>query len=83
MLKALSVEDVAKIESETAPALPLTPGEISENPTEVPKPASPSHAAEERELRPRKRFAKTLRLTSDQLVCPIIVGYRHKLTVIS
>lgn len=64
-LRKLSEKKIAK-ESETVPAFPSTPSDATLV-EEAPKPGAPAPAAEQ-QLRPQRRFAKTLRLTSDQLV---------------
>ncbi|KAJ3569096.1 hypothetical protein NP233_g5276 [Leucocoprinus birnbaumii] len=67
VLRDLAVEKVAKMESATAPALPSTPGEVLTKVDEL-RPTSPLRPSEAQlEKKPLKRFAKTLRLTSDQL----------------
>ncbi|KAF5363254.1 hypothetical protein D9756_000224 [Leucocoprinus leucothites] len=67
VLKDLTVEKVAKLESATAPALPSAPDEAPARP-EAPRPISPPYPPQEApERKPPKKFAKTLRLTSDQL----------------
>jgi hypothetical protein len=73
LLEVLPVEKKRGLE--TAPVLPSIPGEVS-------RLTRPPLAAEEEKQRSQKKFAKTLRLTSDQLVCPINFYLIHRVTII-